>query len=156
MPTLGDPAPDFTLPDQHGHPVTLSQLRGRTVVLYFYPKADTPGCTQQACGVRDHRADYERAGAVVVGVSPDPVARVSKFADKHQLEFPLLADEDHSVAEAYGVWVQKSMYDRTVWGVQRTTFIIDPEGKIAHVIPRVSPRTHDEEVLGALAALNAA
>ncbi len=156
MPTLGDPAPDFTLPDQHGHPVTLSQLRGRTVVLYFYPKADTPGCTQQACGVRDHRADYERAGAVVVGVSPDPVARVSKFADKHQLEFPLLADEDHSVAEAYGVLVQKSMYDRTVWGVQRTTFIIDPEGKIAHVIPRVSPRTHDEEVLGALAALNAA
>ncbi len=126
------------------------------MVLYFYPKADTPGCTQQACGVRDHRADYERAGAVVVGVSPDPVARVSKFADKHQLEFPLLADEDHSVAEAYGVWVQKSMYDRTVWGVQRTTFIIDPEGKIAHVIPRVSPRTHDEEVLGALAALNAA
>src|ERR1700740_3415738 len=104
-----DPAPDFTLSDQEGNPVSLSALRGQTVVLYFYPKADTPGCTTQACGVRDHRVDYEQAGAVVLGVSPDPVKRVAKFAEKYQLAFPLLADEDHAVAEAYGVWVEKSM-----------------------------------------------
>src|SRR5437868_8591244 len=108
----GDPAPDFTLPDQDGNPVTLSQLRGKTVVLYFYPKADTPGCTTQACGVRDHRADYERAGAVVLGVSPDPVTAVAKFDQKYGLEFPLLADADHKVTETYGVWVEKSMYGR--------------------------------------------
>src|SRR5580698_9498235 len=118
----GDPAPDFTLPDQHGNPVTLSALRGKTVVLYFYPKADTPGCTTQACGVRDHRADYERLGARVLGVSPDPVKKVTKFAEKFDLDFTLLADADHAVAEAYGVWVEKSMYGRTYLGVQRATF----------------------------------
>ena len=96
----GDEAPDFTLPDQNGDPVSLSGLRGESVVLYFYPKADTPGCTTQACGVRDHRADYERSGAVVLGVSPDPVERIARFADKHELGFQLLADEDHAVAEA--------------------------------------------------------
>src|SRR5437660_6946902 len=108
----GETAPDFTLKDQHGDDVSLTALRGKTVVLYFYPKALTSGCTTQACGVRDHRADYEQAGAVVMGVSPDPVSKVKQFDDKHDLRFPLLADEDHAVAEAYGVWTQKSMYGR--------------------------------------------
>jgi peroxiredoxin Q/BCP len=148
----GDPAPDFTLPDQHGNPVTLSKLRGRTVVLYFYPKADTPGCTVQACGVRDHRGDYERAGAVVLGVSPDPVKRIAKFDDKYGLGFTLLADEHHSVAEAYGVWVEKSRYGRTYMGNERTTFVIDPQGRISEVLRSVKPAEHDELVLGALAA----
>ena len=107
-PQVGDEAPDFTLPDQHGNPVSLSGLRGKAVVLYFYPKADTPGCTVQACGVRDHRTDYEQAGAVVLGVSPDPVTPIAKFDDKYGLGFPLLSDEDHSVAEAYGVWIEKT------------------------------------------------
>src|ERR687885_2381459 len=103
----GEQAPDFTLPDQDGRPVRLSDLRGRTVVLYFYPKADTPGCTTQACGIRDHSADYDAAGAVVLGVSPDPVSEVKKFHDKQSLSFTLLADEDHAVCETYGVWVEK-------------------------------------------------
>jgi len=153
MPQIGDPAPDFTLPDQHGREVTLSSLRGRPVVLYFYPKADTPGCTTQACGVRDHRADYEAAGAVVLGVSPDPVGPIAKFDEKHGLGFPLLSDERHEVAERYGVWVQKSMYGRTYWGVQRATYIIDADGRIAHVIPKAKPATHDDEVLAALGNL---
>jgi peroxiredoxin Q/BCP len=143
-------APDFTLPDRGGEEVTLSDLRGGTVVLYFYPRADTPGCTTQACGIRDHRADYERAGVRVVGVSPDPVSAVARFADKHSLDFTLLADSDHAVADAYGTWVEKRKGDRTYWGVQRATFIIDPEGRIARVFPNVSPKTHDDEVLSAL------
>jgi peroxiredoxin Q/BCP len=146
----GDTAPDFTVPDQHGDPVSLSGLRGKTVVLYFYPKADTPGCTTQACGVRDHRADYERSDAVVLGVSPDPVKRVAKFDDKYGLGFPLLADEDHAVAEAYGVWVQKSMYGRKYMGNERTTFVIGSDGKIREVFRSVKPAEHDELVLGAL------
>jgi peroxiredoxin Q/BCP len=156
MPDVGEQAPDFTLADQHGNPVTLSDLRGKTVVLYFYPKADTPGCTTQACGIRDHRADYEQAGAAVLGVSPDPVKAVAKFDQKFDLGFRLLADEDHSVAETYGVWVQKSMYGRTYMGAQRATFIIDADGVIRHVIPKVTPKTHDDEVLAALQQLDAA
>ncbi len=104
----GDQAPDFALPDQHGNPVKLSDLRGQTVVLYFYPKADTPGCTTQACSVRDHQLDYREAGAVVYGISPDPVKAIAKFDDKYGLGFPLLSDEDHAVCEAYGVWVEKN------------------------------------------------
>jgi peroxiredoxin Q/BCP len=150
----GDPAPDFTLPDQEGKPVSLSDLRGSTVVLYFYPKADTPGCTTQACGVRDHRPAYEQAGAVVLGVSPDPVSKVAKFDQKFGLGFPLLADEDHAVAEAYGVWVQKSMYGRKFMGNERTTFVISPEGTISEVFRKVKPAEHDERVLGALAGAN--
>ncbi len=146
----GDTAPDFTLKDQHGDDVSLSGLRGKTVVLYFYPKADTPGCTAQACGVRDHRADYDQAGAVVLGVSPDPVKRVAKFDDKYGLGFPLLADEDHAVAEAYGVWVEKSMYGRKYMGNERTTFVISPDGTIKEVFRSVKPAEHDELVLGAL------
>ncbi|HEY3946198.1 MAG TPA: thioredoxin-dependent thiol peroxidase [Solirubrobacteraceae bacterium] len=146
----GDLAPDFTLPDQRGEPVSLSSLRGKTVVLYFYPKADTPGCTTQACGVRDHRADYDRAGAIVLGVSPDPVKRVKAFDDKYGLAFPLLADADHSVAEAYGVWGEKSMYGRKYMGVERTTFVIGADGVIQEVFRSVKPAKHDELVLGAL------
>ena len=147
----GDQAPDFTLPDQNGDPVTLSTLRGKTVVLYFYPKADTPGCTVQACGVRDRRADYDTAGAVVLGVSPDPVKAVSKFDRKFGLGFTLLADQDHEVAEQYGVWVEKSMYGRKYMGNERTTFVIDPDGAIEQVLRKVKPREHDELVLAAIA-----
>ena len=149
----GAAAPDFTLPDQDGRDVTLSQFRGGPVVLYFYPKADTPGCTTQACGVRDHLPAYEETGAVVLGVSPDPVDAVKKFHDKQGLNFTLLADADHAVCDLYGVWVEKSMYGKTSWGAQRSTFVIDPEGVVATVIPKVSPKTHDEVVLAALADL---
>ena len=152
----GERAPDFTLPDQDGEPVTLSDLAGRPVVLYFYPKADTPGCTTQACGVRDHLPAYEETGAVVLGVSPDPVKAVKKFHDKQGLNFTLLADADHAVCETYGVWAEKSNYGRTYMGAMRSTFIIDAEGRVAHVIPKASPKTHDEVVLDALAELTAA
>jgi peroxiredoxin Q/BCP len=150
MVSQGDAAPDFELPDQDGRAVKLSDFRGQPVVVYFYPKADTPGCTTQACGVRDHQPDYIHAGAVVLGVSPDPVAKVKKFHEKHDLNFPLLADEDHAVAESYGVWITKSMYGRTFLGNERTTFIIDPGGKIAQVLRKVKPSEHDEQVLKAL------
>jgi thioredoxin-dependent peroxiredoxin len=147
---LGEQAPDFTLPDQHGNLVTLSGLRGQTVVIYFYPKADTPGCTAQACGVRDHSSDYAEAGAVVLGISPDPVKRIAKFAEKYHLDFPLLADEDHAVAETYGVWVEKSMYGRKYMGNERSTFVISPEGKVDRVLRKVKPAEHDALVLSAL------
>ena len=153
MITPGEQAPDFELLDQDGNAVRLADLRGRRVVLYFYPKADTPGCTTQACGVRDHRGDYEQAGVVVLGISPDPVKAVKKFHDKFDLNFPLLADADHAVCEAYGVWVEKSMYGRKYMGAQRSTFVIDEGGSVVHVIEKASPKTHDEEVLAALASL---
>ena len=146
----GDEAPDFELRDQDDQPVRLSSLRGKPVVLYFYPKADTPGCTTQACGIRDRRSEYDAAGAVVLGVSPDKPAKLRKFADKYGLGFTLLGDEDHEVAERYGTWVEKSMYGKKYMGVQRATFVIDPEGRISHVLPKVSPKTHDDEVLAAL------
>jgi len=148
----GDQAPDFTLSDQEGNSVSLSGLEGKTVVLYFYPKADTPGCTTQACGVRDHRDEYSAADAVVLGVSPDPVKKIAKFDDKYDLGFPLLADEDHAVAEAYGVWVEKSMYGRTYMGNERTTFVIGPDGAITDVFRKVKPAEHDSLVLDALSA----
>jgi peroxiredoxin Q/BCP len=148
---IGDPAPDFELPDQHGQSVKLSEFRGRGVVLYFYPKADTPGCTVQACGVRDHSADYASKNAVVLGVSPDSVKKVARFDQKYGLSFPLLADEDHSVAERYGVWVEKSMYGRTYMGNERSTFVIGPDGVITHIFRKVKPAEHDELALGALA-----
>jgi thioredoxin-dependent peroxiredoxin len=149
----GTRAPDFELPNQDGEPIKLSDHRGKVVVVFFYPRADTPGCTTQACGIRDHRADYERAGVVVLGVSPDTVAKVRKFADKYDLGFTLLADADHAVAERYGVWVEKSRYGRTYWGNSRTTFVIDAKGVVRHVIPKVSPATHDDEVLAAIGDL---
>ena len=146
----GEQAPDFELPDQDGRTVKLSSFRGTPVVVYFYPKADTPGCTTQACGVRDHQADYSGLGATVLGISPDPVAKVKKFHDKYALNFPLLADADHAVAERYGVWVQKSMYGRTYLGNERTTFVIDADGRVAQVLRKVKPAQHDEQVLSAL------
>ncbi len=147
----GDAAPDFELPDQDGRAVKLSDFRGRPVVVYFYPKADTPGCTTQACGVRDHRADYAAAGATVLGISPDPVAKVKKFHDKQSLDFALLADEGHAVADSYGVWVEKSMYGKTYFGNERTTFVVDADGKVAEVLRKVKPAEHDALVLEALA-----
>ncbi len=134
----------------------LSSLRGRNVVLYFYPKADTPGCTTQACSIRDRTDEYTTAGAFVLGVSPDPVKKLKRFHDKRDLNFTLLADEDHAVCDAYGVWVEKSMFGRTYWGAQRATFVIDPDGTVVHVIPKASPKTHDDEVLAALASLSMA
>ena len=149
----GDKAPDFALPDQSGETVRLKDLRGESVVLYFYPKADTSGCTVQACGVRDRKADYAAAGARVIGVSPDPVEDVDKFAGKYDLGFTLLADADHAVAEKYGTWVEKSMYGNKYMGVQRATFIIDAKGRIVRVFPKVQPKKHDDLVLAALKGL---
>jgi peroxiredoxin Q/BCP len=147
----GEQAPDFELPDQDGRTAKLSDFRGTPVVVYFYPKADTPGCTTQACGVRDRQPDYAAYGATVLGISPDPVAKVKKFHDKQALNFTLLADEDHRVAEQYGVWVEKSMYGRTYMGNERTTFVIDTGGTVAAVLRKVKPAEHDDLVLKALA-----
>jgi peroxiredoxin Q/BCP len=152
----GQTAPQFTLPDQDGNPVSLADFKGQTVVLYFYPKADTPGCTTQACGLRDSISDFNDIGVTVLGISPDPVKAVKKFHEGQGLNFTLLADEDHAVCDLYGTWVEKSMYGRTYWGAQRSTFIIDPDGKVAKVFPKVSPKTHDEVVLKALDELGAA
>jgi peroxiredoxin Q/BCP len=151
----GTPAPNFTLLNQDGEPVTLESLRGKPIVLYFYPKADTPGCTTQACSVRDHSDAYAAREAVVLGVSPDPVEKVKAFHDKHAMNFTLLADADHAVAEQYGAWVEKSKGDRTYMGVQRSTFVIGLDGAAAHVFPEVSPKTHDDVVLAALDQLAA-
>ena len=151
MVETGQQAPEFTLPDQTGEPVRLSDLRGQKVVVYFYPKADTPGCTTQACGIRDHTEEYDAAGAVVLGISPDTVDDVRKFADKFDLRFHLLADADHAVADAYGVWVEKTNYGRTYWGNERTTFVLDAEGRVTDVLRKVKPAQHDDLVLGALA-----
>jgi thioredoxin-dependent peroxiredoxin len=147
----GQEAPDFELLDQDGRAVKLSDFRGQPVVVYFYPKAATPGCTTQACGVRDRQADYGQANAVVLGISPDPVAKVKKFHDKEGLNFALLADEGHQVADVYAVWVEKSMYGKTYFGNERTTFVIDGEGRISRVLRKVKPAQHDELVLAALA-----
>ncbi|MEA2225111.1 MAG: thioredoxin-dependent peroxiredoxin [Solirubrobacteraceae bacterium] len=147
----GERAPDFELPDQDGRPVRLSDFHGSPVVVYFYPKAATPGCTTQACGVRDHRAAYADARAVVLGISPDPVAKLKKFHEKEGLNFALLADEGHRVADAYGVWVEKSMYGRTYFANERTTFVIASDGTVAEVLRKVKPAEHDELVLAALA-----
>jgi len=149
----GTLAPDFTLHNQDDAPVMLSALRGKPVVLYFYPRADTPGCTTQACGIRDHRAAYAERGAVVLGVSPDSVKAIRRFVDKYGLDFTLLADPDHAVAEAYGVWAQKTRYGRNYFGNARTTFVIDAAGRVARLLPKVKPATHDEIVLAALAEL---
>jgi peroxiredoxin Q/BCP len=146
----GDRAPDFSLPDQDGREVKLSDFKGTPVVVYFYPKADTPGCTTQACGVRDHAPDYAKLAATVLGISPDPVKKVKKFHEGQALNFPLLADEGHKIADEYGVWVEKSMYGKTYFGNERTTFVIDPAGRVAKVLRKVKPAEHDELVLAAL------
>ena len=151
----GQPAPDFTLPSQAGEDVSLTALRGGWVVLYFYARAGTAGCTLQACGIRDRRSDYAAAGATVLGVSTDPVAKLERFADKEGLDFSLLSDVDHAVHDRYGTWVEKKNYGKVYWGTQRATFVIDPGGIVRHVIARVAPKTHDDKVLTALAELAA-
>jgi peroxiredoxin Q/BCP len=147
IPAVGAKAPTFQLPASTGETIDLADLKGQRVVLYFYPRADTPGCTKQACGFRDAIASYRKIGVPVFGISPDPIAHVRKFAEKFHLNFPLLADADHAVAERYGVWGQKSMYGKKYMGVSRTTFVIDADGKVAHVLEKVKPEGHDQEVL---------
>jgi peroxiredoxin Q/BCP len=148
----GKPAPDFTLPSDSGESISLAELRGKPVVLYFYPRDDTPGCTRQACGIRDNWDEFEERGAVVLGVSPDSETRHVKFKEKYGLPFTLLADEDHAVSEAYGVWVEKSMAGKRYMGVERSTFVIDADGNVAKVMRKVKPDTHAGDVLAALPA----
>jgi len=147
----GTEAPDFALTSDTGETVTLSSLRGKPVVVYFYPRDDTPGCTTQACGIRDAWREFERSGAVVLGVSPDDEASHVTFRQKYDLPFTLLADPDHATAEAYGVWVEKSMYGKTYMGVERSTFVIDAGGKLVQVMRNVKPAAHAADVLAALA-----
>jgi peroxiredoxin Q/BCP len=148
----GELAPDFTLRSDSDEDVTLSSLRGRPVVLYFYPKDDTPGCTAQACGIRDAYGEFERAGAVVLGVSPDSVKRHVKFREKYELPFTLLADPEHEVAEQYGVWGEKRFAGKKYMGVNRSTFVIAPDGTVAKAMHDVKPVEHADDVLAALAA----
>jgi thioredoxin-dependent peroxiredoxin len=150
--TEGEAAPDFTLETDAGETVSLSDFRGKPVVLYFYPKDDTPGCTAQACGIRDAYREFERAGAVVLGVSPDKVGKHVKFKEKYDLPFTLLADPDHEVAERYGVWGEKKYMGRIYEGVFRTTFLVSPDGTVAEVMQDVKPDSHADDVLAALAA----
>ena len=148
----GHAAPDFSLVSDSGETVSLSALRGQPIVLYFYPKDDTPGCTTQACGIRDAWGEFERSGALVLGVSPDSEKSHAKFKAKHGLPFALLADPDHATADAYGVWVEKSMYGRNYMGVERSTFVIDAKGSVVKVFRKVKPQTHTDDVLEALAS----
>ena len=155
QPQTGDIAPDFTAvavggPHGEGESITLGGLRGRTVALYFYPKDDTPGCTTQACGVRDHHAELLAAGAVVYGISTDPPASHAKFIAKHGLPFPLISDGTHAIAEAYGVWVEKSMYGKKYMGTERTTFVVGPDGTIRAVLRKTAPAAHAGALLGIL------
>ena len=149
-PDTGKRAPAFNLKDQHEHATRLSSFKGRKVLVYFYPKADTPGCTTQACALRDIAGDI--GDTVIIGISPDAPAKLAKFDEKYSLGFTLLSDADHAVAEAYGVWVEKSMYGRTYHGNERTTFVLDEEGTVTDVLRKVRPKEHDGLVLGALGA----
>ena len=146
----GDQAPEIHLPTDAGDPFRLSDLRGKRVVLYFYPKADTPGCTTEACEFRDDLAQFARKGSVIVGVSPDKPAAQAKFKTKYGLPFTLLADEEKSAAQAYGVWKEKNMYGKKVMGIERTTFVISPEGKIEKIYAKVKAQGHAAQVLAAL------
>jgi thioredoxin-dependent peroxiredoxin len=152
----GDRAPSFTLLDQGGKKVKLADLKGKPVVVYFYPRAETPGCTTQACGIRDRGDEYRALGAQVLGISPDQPEALRKFADNQRLDFTLLADPDHKVAEKYGAWGEKSMYGKKYMGIIRSSFIVDPKGKVARVFPKVQPKKHDDIVLKALGELAAA
>jgi len=148
----GKPAPGFELESDSGETVTLASFRGKPVVLYFYPKDNTSGCTTQACGIRDAWSDFEKAGAEVLGVSPDGVASHRKFKGDYELPFTLLADPNHKTAEEYGVWVEKSRYGRTYMGIRRSTFVIDPDGNVVKAMYDVVPATHADDVLAVLAA----
>ena len=150
---IGDLAPDFTALDDRGERISLSDFKGRVVVLFFYPKDDTPGCTVEACSFRDHLPRFDGLDAVVLGVSPDSVKSHKKFKEKFDLPYPLIADEDKKIVNAYGVWGEKSMYGRKYMGVARTTFVIDRDGKIARVFEKVKPADHAVEVAEAVAAL---
>jgi thioredoxin-dependent peroxiredoxin len=151
LPVIGKPAPDFTLPSSSGDSVTLKSFKNRkTVVLYFYPKDDTPGCTKEACGFRDLTAEFERVGAVILGISNDPVESHQKFREKFKLPFELLADEDASVSKAYGVYKQKNLYGKKYMGIERTTFIVDRTGRIAQIYPKVKVEGHVADVLAFL------
>ena len=152
MVSAGEPAPDFTVTADTGERVSLSDFRGQPVVLYFYPKDDTPGCTAQACGIRDAYQEFERAGAVVLGISPDDEAAHVKFKDKYSLPFTLLADPEHEVAERYGTWGEKRYMGKTYWGVNRTTFLVAADGTVAKVFHEVKPDRHADDVLAALAS----
>ena len=148
----GKPAPDFELKSDSGETVKLSDLRGKQVVLYFYPKDDTPGCTAQACGIRDVYGELQREGAVVLGVSPDDERSHVKFKEKYDLPFTLLADEGHKLADKYGVWAEKKYAGKTYWGVDRSTFVIGEDGTVKKVMHKVKPDTHADEVLATLRA----
>lgn len=150
---VGKKAPAFTLPADDGTKVKLSDLKGRPVVLYFYPRDNTPGCTREACAFRDRSAELKKAGATVLGVSPDDVASHQRFRDKYQLNFPLLADTQHKVAEKYGAWREKTRFGKTSMGIQRSTFLIDAAGRVAKVWKSVKVDGHDAKVLEALAKL---
>ena len=154
LPAVGAPAPDFILDRDDGAPLSLAALRGQVVVLFFYPRDDTSGCTTESCEFRDLVPRFDVAGAQVLGVSPDPVKSHAKFRAKHGLNFPLLADVDHAVSERYGVWQERSMYGRRYMGIARTTFVIDREGRIAHVFEKVKPAGHAAEVAAAVDALS--
>jgi len=147
---VGSKAPPFSAPDQSGKTVSLADFKGKTVILYFYPKDDTPGCTVEACSFRDEHSVFLKKGAVVLGVSPDSPKKHAKFIEKFSLPFPLLADEDHAICEAYGTWVEKSMYGKKYMGVERSTFVIDPQGKLRAIYRKVKPAEHIAEVLADL------
>ena len=152
----GKKAPSFSLPDQEGTKHSLADYAGQPVIIYFYPKDDTPGCTKESCAFQDNLPKFTKSKAAVLGMSVLNSASKAKFADKYGLKFPLLADEDHAVMEKYGVWQEKSMYGKKYMGVARTTYLIGPDGKIAHVLPKVQPKKHDDLVLKALSELSAA
>ena len=150
MLNTGDPAPEIALLDQNGSPFRLSDLRGKTVVLFFYPKADTSGCTTEACGFRDAEPEYKNAGIVLVGISPDTSKKQWKFAEKFGLPYTLLADVEHAAAETYGLWIEKTLYGRKYMGVDRTTFVIGPDGNLSHIFRKVKVEGHAAAVLTAL------
>lgn len=153
FPALGQPAPDFTTQNQREEDVTLSSLQGKKVVLYFYPKAMTPGCTVQACGLRDTQKELADRNTVVLGLSPDAPKRLQKFIDRDELNFDLLSDEDHAIAEQYGVWAMKKFMGREFMGIHRITFVIDEEGKLVHIMEKVKTKTHHDDLLAVLDAL---
>jgi len=156
MLSVGDKAPDFALPDQDGNKIQLSDFRGKWIILYFYPKAMTPGCTTETCNFQETLPDFSQKGVIVLGASKDSVTRQKKFADKYGVQFPLLSDEDGNLCETYGVWQKKKLYGREFWGIVRATFIIDPQGTVAKIYPKVKVKEHHLEVMSDLQELQQA